>query len=155
MHATSRLQSDREEDDARERRLAVDRAGMEARWATRESEKNRKSAINRQFFEDMERADESKERRYRPVREDVLLMILLRYRVEGLQLRTNNDPTYGDDPLYPFLNLNKRAKEIVREVVMEKKGDFGRQVVREVEDLEQELILREEERELSEGRQSM
>lgn len=144
--ATSRLQSEREGNERQEREFAQARAAMEERWAANEAQMEISRERTRRENEGMRRQGESQSRRFRVVTEDVLAMILLQYRSEGLSLSQNQDPTFDPDPLYPYLNWNRRAKDIVWEVVIEKKGEFRKQVVKEVEELEQQLMLSEDER---------
>lgn len=124
---------EREEQAANEERLQ--QAFQESE--RRREEQQERSRKFRETLVEMKADGRKKQQRHRMVTSDVLSRVLLRYRGEGLQLTSRNDPTHDDDPLCPYLNWNQRAKEIIRDVVIERKGEEGRQVVKEVEELEE------------------
>lgn len=111
------------------------------RWAIEDREQNARRRLREKEMQEHQDITEFNLRRINIVTDDVMEEVLRRYRVEGLfGLPARKDPTRDGDPLYPYTSVDKRAKEIIREVVIEMKGEVGAEIVREVEELEQILI---------------
>lgn len=138
--ALSRLPSEIEEAATNEERMQREMQRADERRERRNQQHQENQQGVRGYIHEFRMATKAMKRRHRAVSEDVLMHILARYRAENLSLTRSNDPTHDHDPLYPYLNWNQRAKEIVREVVLERKGEFGRQVVEEVKELERQLL---------------
>lgn len=115
-------------------------AAYESWRREREDEAEERRRSNAESIELLRRSGDEWERRQSVMTEDVLEEILSRYRQERLNLTARTDPTHHDDPLYPFVTWNPRAKAIVREVVLEKKGELGKEILKEVDELEQRVL---------------
>lgn len=114
---------------------------MRAEWAEQDHQQQLRNAQKRREEREQEEILAFNLKRIDIVTDEVMEEVLRRYRVEGLMgLPARKDPTRDGDPTYPFLNTDTRAKEIIREVVIEMEGEVGARIVEEVKKLEQLLV---------------
>lgn len=143
--ATRRTGIGRAEEETVEAGIRAKRAAMEERTAVLQQQMEERRQRMRAWINDHKANARAKRRRYKVVTQDVLMHVRLRIGTEGLSLTRNTDPMYDDDPLFPYFNWDTRAKQIVREVVVERKGEIGIQVVAEVEEIERQFLENERE----------
>lgn len=114
---------------------------MRTTWAEQDHQKRFREAQRQRQRSEQEEILAFNLSRVDIVTDDVMEEVLRRYRIEDLRGRSaRNDAMRNGDSLYPFLNTDTRAKEIIREVVVEMKGEAGAKIVEEVRRLEQLLV---------------